>query len=62
MNQQTQSAEMTLDREGQPVQVRVELTGNEARITFLSDQAQTREALDAGMAQLRELLEQQGMV
>lgn len=62
VNQQTQSAEMTLDREGQPVQVRVELTGNEARITFLSDQAQTREALDAGMAQLRELLEQQGMV
>lgn len=62
VNQQTQSAEMTLDRDGQPVQVRVELTGNEARITFLSDQAQTREALDAGMAQLRELLEQQGMV
>ena len=62
VNQQTQSAEMTLDRDGQPVQVRVELTGNEARVTFLSDQAQTREALDAGMAQLRELLEQQGMV
>jgi flagellar hook-length control protein FliK len=62
VNQNSQSAEMTLDRDGQPMQVRVALSGNEAHVAFRSDQVQTREALDAGMAQLRELLQAQGLV
>ena len=62
INQNNQSAEMTLDRDGQPVQVRVSVSGNEAHVVFRSDQVQTREALDASMAQLRELLQSQGMV
>ena len=62
VNQNSQSAEMTLDRDGQPMQVRVALSGNEAHVTFRSDQVQTREALDASMSQLRELLQNQGLV
>ena len=62
VNQKTQNAELTLDRDGQPVEVRVSLTGNEAHVTFRSDQAQTREALDASLAQLRELLQREGLV
>lgn len=62
INQNNQSAEMTLDRDGQPVQVRVSVSGNEAHVVFRSDQVQTREALDASMAQLRELLQSQGLV
>lgn len=62
INQNNQSAEMTLDRDGQPVQVRVSVSGNEAHVVFRSDQVQTREALDASMAQLRELLQNQGLV
>jgi flagellar hook-length control protein FliK len=62
VNQKTQNAELTLDRDGQPVEVRVSLTGNEAHVTFRSDQAQTREALDASMLQLRELLQREGLV
>lgn len=62
INQNNQSAEMTLDRDGLPVQVRVSVSGNEAHVVFRSDQVQTREALDASMAQLRELLQSQGLV
>lgn len=62
VNQNSQSAEMTLDRDGQPMQVRVALSGSEAHVTFSSDQVQTREALDASMSQLRELLQSQGLV
>lgn len=62
VNQATQNAELTLDRDGQPVEVRVSLTGNEAHVTFRSDQAQTREALDASVAQLRDLLQREGLV
>ena len=60
--QKTQNAEMTLDRDGQPVQVTVSLSGSEAHVTFRSDQAQTRELLDSSMAQLRDLLHNEGLV
>ncbi len=62
VDQNNQSAEMTLDRDGEPVQVRVSVSGNEAHVVFRSDQVQTRDALDASMAQLRELLQSQGLV
>ena len=61
VQQKTQRATMTLDRQGQPVQVQVALTGSEAHVTFRSNEQQTRDMLDASMAQLRELLEQQGL-
>ncbi len=62
VNQKTQNAELTLNRDGQPVEVSVSLSGNEAHVTFRSDQAQTREMLDQSMAQLRDLLRSEGLV
>lgn len=61
VQQKTQRAEMTIDRQGQPVQVQVAITGNEAHVTFRSNEQQTRDMLDASTAQLREMLEQQGL-
>lgn len=61
VHQKTQNAELTLDRDGQPVQVTVSLTGSEAHVAFRSDQHQTRELLDGGVAQLRELLQAEGL-
>lgn len=61
VHQKTQSAELTLDRDGQPVEVTVSLTGNEAHVTFRSDQADTREMLDTTVAQLRDLLQSEGL-
>lgn len=62
VNQKTQNAELTLQREGQPVEVSVTLSGNEAHVTFRSDQAETRELLDRSMSQLSELLRSEGLV
>ena len=62
VHQKTQNAELTLNRDGQPVEVSVSLSGNEAHVSFRSDQAQTRELLDQSMAQLRELLRGEGLV
>lgn len=62
VNQKTQNAEMTLQRDGQPVEVSVSLSGNEAHVSFRSDQAETRALLDHSMAQLSEMLRAQGLV
>lgn len=61
IQQKTQRAEMTIDRQGKPVQVQVAITGSEAHVTFRSNEQQTRDMLDASTAQLREMLEQQGL-
>ncbi len=62
VNQKTQNAELTLHREGQPVEVSVSLSGNEAHVSFRSDQAETREMLDRSMTQLGDLLRGEGLV
>ena len=62
VNQKTQNAELTLDRDGQPVEVSVTVSGNEAHVAFRSDQSATREMLDQSMAQLSELLRSEGLV
>ncbi|MFN7856169.1 MAG: flagellar hook-length control protein FliK [Acidovorax sp.] len=62
VSQETQNAELTLNRDGLPVEVSVSLSGNEAHVTFRSDQEQTRELLDRSMGQLSELLRGQGLV
>lgn len=56
-----QRAEVVLEKDGQPVRVQVMVRGNEAHVTFQSDQAQTRALLDSSLAHLREMLEQQGV-
>ena len=62
VNQKTQNAELTLQRDGHPVEVSVTLSGNEAHVSFRSDQQQTRELLDQSMAQLSDLLRSEGLV
>lgn len=56
-----QSAELTVQPDGQPLQVSLSLSGKQAHVAFRSDQAQTRELLDQGMAQLGDLLRSQGL-
>lgn len=61
VHQKSQRAEFTLDRDGQPVQVQLSLMGDVAKITFLTDHAAARQALDAGIEDLRASLQQQGL-
>lgn len=61
-NQKLQSAEVTVQRDGQPVEVTVSLQGNEAHVAFRSDQQQTRDMIDQGVAQLSAMLQEQGLV
>lgn len=37
VNQKTQNAELTLQRDGHPVEVSVSLSGNEAHVSFRGD-------------------------
>lgn len=62
LSENLKNAELTVDHAGQPIEVRVSLTGNEAHVAFRSDQAQTRSLLDASVEQLRELLRSEGLV
>lgn len=61
VHQNIQNAEMTIQHDGQPVEVSVSLSGNEAHVAFGSDQAETRSLLDGSVAQLREMLRQEGL-
>lgn len=62
VHQNIQNARMTVKHDGQPVEVSVSLTGNEAHVAFGSDEVQTRELLDGSIAQLRDMLRQEGLV
>lgn len=58
-----QNAELEVEGLGEgPVQVSIELQGQEARVEFRADQAQTRQVLQDSMPHLRELLEREGLV
>ena len=62
VHQNIQNARLTVKHDGQPVEVNVSLTGNEAHVAFTSDERQTRELLDGSVAQLRDMLHQEGLV
>ncbi len=62
LTENLKNAQLTLDHEGQAVNVRVSLAGNEAHVAFRSDQAHTRALLDAHIADLRDLLQREGLV
>lgn len=62
VHQNLQNARLTVKHDGQPVEVSVSLTGNEAHVAFGSDEVQTRELLDGSVAQLRDMLRQEGLV
>lgn len=57
-----QNAELTVQHDGMPVEVRVSLSGNEAHVAFGSDESQTRDLLDASQDQLRSMLGSEGLV
>lgn len=57
-----QSAELKLDGlGGDAVQVNISMSGNEAQVVFRSDQAHTRELLGGAVAQLDQMLRDQGL-
>jgi flagellar hook-length control protein FliK len=58
-----QNAEMKLDGFGQsPVEVSIQVQGNEAQIAFRSDEAATRGVLESAGAHLTDMLQREGMV
>lgn len=58
-----QSAELQLDAfGGGQVDVHVSVTGNEAQVEFRTDQPEARRMLQDAMPQLRQMLEQEGML
>lgn len=61
VHHKTQSAELTLDQGGSPVEVKVSLTGDEAQVSFRSDQAEARQLLDTSSAELRAMLQREGL-
>jgi flagellar hook-length control protein FliK len=63
ISQDVQNAELTLDGLGKsPVEVSISMSGNEAHITFRSDEAQTLSLLDGATAHLKDMLQGQGVV
>ncbi len=57
-----QNAELKVDGlNGDAVQVNISLSGNEAQVVFRSDQAHTRELLGGAVAQLDQMLRDQGL-
>ena len=63
VSQNVQNAELKLDGLGQsPVEVSISVQGNEAHITFRTDEAQTRSVLEAASAHLKDMLQREGMV
>lgn len=63
VSQHMQNAEMKLDGLGQlPVEVSINVQGNEAQIAFRSDEAATRGILESASAHLKDMLQREGMV
>jgi len=58
-----QNAEMKLDGLGaSPVEVSIHVQGNEAQISFRSDEAATRGVLESAGAHLKDMLQRDGLV
>lgn len=63
ISQDVQNAEMKLDGLGkQPVEVSISMSGNAAHIAFRSDEAQALGALQSAGAQLKDMLQREGLV
>lgn len=61
VHQKNQSAALSVEHEGKPIQVQVQLDGQQAHVRFAADDAAAREWLSRGEQQLRELLQAQGL-
>jgi len=63
IGQDVQKAELRLDGLGKDaVQVTITMAGNEAQVAFRSDEAATRQVLEAATAHLKDLLQREGVV
>lgn len=63
VSQNVQNAELKLDGLGQsPVQVSISVQGNEAQISFHTDEAATRSLLEHAGTHLKDLLQREGML
>jgi flagellar hook-length control protein FliK len=63
ISQDVQNAELTLDGLGtDPVEVSIRMSGNEAQVSFRTDELQTRDLLEGAASHLKELLQNQGLV
>jgi flagellar hook-length control protein FliK len=63
INQDIQNAELKLEGIGiDPVQVNITMQGNEAFVTFTTDEIQAREALENASEQLKDMMLSQGVV
>lgn len=61
VHQKVQNASMSIQHEGKPIQVQVQLNGQEAHVRFAADDEQARQLLADSQSQLRELLQAQGL-
>ena len=63
ISQDIQNAELTLDGLGKdPVEVSIRMHGNEAQVSFRTDELQTRDLLQGAASHLKELLQSEGLV
>jgi flagellar hook-length control protein FliK len=63
VTQNVQNAEMKLDGMGDlPVEVSIQVQGNEAHISFRTDEAATRGVLEGAATHLKDMLQREGMV
>jgi flagellar hook-length control protein FliK len=63
ISQDVHNAELTLDGLGaDPVEVSIRMSGNEAQVSFRTDELQTRDLLEGAASHLKELLQNQGLV
>lgn len=63
ISQDVQSAELTLDGMGaSPVEVSISMQGNEAQVTFRTDEMHARAAIENASEQLKDSLQRQGVV
>lgn len=60
-HQKNHHAALSIEHEGKPIQVQVQLNGQEAHVRFAADDEQARQLLADGQSQLRELLQAQGL-
>ena len=61
VHQKVQNASLSIQHEGKPIQVQVQLNGQEAHVRFAADDEQARQLLADSQSQLRELLQAQGL-
>ena len=63
ISQDVQNAQLKLDGLGsKPVEVSISMSGNEAHVAFRTDELQTRGVLENAGAQLKDMLQSQGLV